>query len=236
MKNSKNLMRILLISFCMFLLLAIFSIHNISYGVIEDKYSYTAGENICIDEESGLNLISYDFNGLNYGVLGYLNENTKISDEGYVSSFVSGKKCISLMAIILETDTNLNKPILSDLVNRVRDRLNSDNLEVMSKKLKVDTPYIISKKDDEVIIDYVTGCKSSQRKAIFYRVIIQDLKDLDIGISDEEYNKLDNYLPNLLRVLDIPIKDLGMENIELLKWPLSQKGGYNGLSFNVEKN
>ena len=236
MKNSKNIIRILLISFGMFLLLAMFSMHNISYGVIEDKYSYTSGENTCIDEKSGLNLISYDFNGLNFGVLGYLNDNIKISDEGYISSFISGKKCISLMAIIVETDTNLNKNILSDIVGRVRDRLNSDNFEVFTEQRKIDTPYIVSKNDTDIIIDYVTGCKSSQRKVIFYRIIIQDLRDLDVDISEDEYNSLNNNLPVLLKVLGIPAKDLGITFSELEQWPILQNGGYNGLLFDVKRN
>ena len=119
-----------------------------------------------------------------------------------------GKNCISITSTILEVNNNVNKSIMIDLVEKLNTTLNSTNgSEIIVFNKEVDTPYIISKTDTYTFIDLVSVTKGSRDCVAYYRVILQDVRKLNVEITEEEYNSLPDYLPELLEVLRILEED-----------------------------
>ena len=119
-----------------------------------------------------------------------------------------GKNCISITSTVLEVNNNVNKAIMIDLVERLNKTLNSSNdsnIVVFNKE--VDAPYIISKNDTYTFIDLVSVTKGSRDCVAYYRIILQDVRKLNVEVTEEEYNTLPDYLPELLDVLKISDKD-----------------------------
>ena len=104
----KKIMIALVISFVLCVVLGVIASNGLNYGVLEKTYNYNSSD-MLLDENSKLSLLSYDYNGVNYGVLGFNNKNLTINDNGSVSSYIVGKNCLSIMANIFDINTNVNK-------------------------------------------------------------------------------------------------------------------------------
>ena len=203
----KKIMIALVISFVLFVVLGAIASNGLNYGVLEKIYNYNSSD-ILLDENSKLSLLSYDYTGTNYGVLCFNNKNLTLNDNGSVSSYVVGKNCISIMANIFDVNTNVNKSIMSDLVGKLRESLNGENSEIVIKNDKALNPYIISKNEEYIFIDYVTGCLNDRTKVVYYRIIIQDVNKLGLELSEEDLSELEDYLPKLLNILNIPAEEV----------------------------
>lgn len=203
----KKIIVILVISFILFIFFGLLAREDLNYGIIEKTYNYTNSD-ILIDKETDLSLLSYDYENVNYGILCYNNDKVTKNDNGSVSSIIVGKNCIGIMANIFDVETNLNKSIMIDLVKKLRDKLNGDNSEIVVNNSESLNPYIISKNDECIFIDYVTGSMNDRTKVIYYRIIIQDVHQLGLELTEEQYNSLEDYLPNLLNILQIPIEEI----------------------------
>lgn len=203
----KKIMIALVISFVLFVVLGAIASNGLNYGVLEKTYNYNSSD-ILLDENSKLSLLSYDYNGTNYGVLCFNNKNLTLNDNGSVSSYAVGKNCISIMANIFDVNTNVNKSIMSDLVGKLRESLNGENSEIVIKNDKALNPYIISKNEEYIFIDYVTGCLNDRTKVVYYRIIIQDVNKLGLELSEEDLSELEDYLPKLLNILNIPAEEV----------------------------
>ena len=115
------------------------------------------------------------------------NENLDISEEeGIVKSLKVGKTCISLTGSILSINHKVNKNILVDLVKRLNISLNdkSDIVKIY-ENLEIDTPYIISENDSYVFIDYITMIPTNSNYVVYYRVILQDISQLNTSLSKD---------------------------------------------------
>lgn len=203
----KKIMIALVISFVLCVVLGVIASNGLNYGVLEKTYNYNSSDTL-LDENSKLSLLSYDYNGVNYGVLGFNNKNLTINDNGSVSSYIVGKNCLSIMANIFDINTNVNKSIMTDLVGKLREKLNGENSEIIINNEKALNPYIISKNDEYIFIDYVTGCLNDRTKVVYYRIIIQDVNKLGLELSEEELKSLNDYLPTLLNILSIPVEEV----------------------------
>jgi hypothetical protein len=97
---------------------------------------------------------------------------------------------------------------MSDLVGKLRESLNGENSEIVIKNDKALNPYIISKNEEYIFIDYVTGCLNDRTKVVYYRIIIQDVNKLGLELSEEDLSELEDYLPKLLNILNIPAEEV----------------------------
>ena len=199
----KKIVYVLGISFIVFIVLGILSFSDLNYGVFETNYTFIDGETLKIKDETNLSLIPIENNNVKYHILGYDNKNLNIDENVSVSSVIIGKNCISITGSVLDVNTRLNKSIMSDLVSKLRNKLNGENSEIIVFNEDAPNPYIVSENEDYIFIDYITGVKNSKTSVVYYRIIIQNTKDLNVEISDDEYNSLPDYLPELLEVLGI---------------------------------
>ena len=121
----KKIMIALVISFVLFVVLGIIASNGLNYGVLEKTYNYNSSDTL-LDENSKLSLLSYDYNGINYGILSFNNKNLTKNDNGSVSSYAVGKNCISIMANIFEIKTICIKitPIGCNAIFEDFDKLN----------------------------------------------------------------------------------------------------------------
>ena len=70
---------------------------------------------------------------------------------------------------------------------QLRNKLNGENSEIIVFNEDAPNPYIVSENEDYIFIDYITGVKNSKTSVVYYRIIIQNTKDLNVEISDDEY-------------------------------------------------
>lgn len=189
-----------------------------SCGVIPKEslltsYELIENEDYLINETSQIGFKAINYKDVSTYVLTYFNENLDISEEeGIVKSLKVGKTCISLTGSILNINHKVNKNILVDLVKRLNISLNdkSDIVKIY-ENLEIDTPYIISENDSYVFIDYITMIPTNNNYVVYYRVILQDISQLNTSLSKDEYNILSDNLEELLDILGIN------ETIELPK-------------------
>lgn len=203
----KKMLVVLIISFILFCILGVIGSQGLYCKGIEQYYSIKE-DGFVISEESQLGFIPFEYKEKNYFLLGYDNSNLEKKEEGSMTSVNVGKNCISITSTVLEVNNNVNKAIMIDLVERLNKTLNSSNdsnIVVFNKE--VDAPYIISKNDTYTFIDLVSVTKGSRDCVAYYRIILQDVRKLNVEVTEEEYNTLPDYLPELLDVLKISDKD-----------------------------
>lgn len=192
---------------------------NVNEIALQSNYTVDNQNDFVIGEESGLGLKLLEYSDIDtkeksYAyVLAYLNDETMIMDteNAYVKSLIAGKTCISITSTILDVGRQLNEGIIIDLLNRLNNQMNDENIEKVSEKLTDGAYYIISKNDSYVFIDYLTTIPNVFDKVMYSRFIVQDVSMLDVEITEEENAILSDYLPELLSVLKIE------ESIELPK-------------------
>ena len=205
--NMKKMLVVLVISFLLFCILGVIGSQGLYCKGIEHYYAITKS-GVEISSESKLSFVPMDYNGKSYNLLAYNNSNLEVNNEGSMTSVNVGKNCISITSTILEVNNNVNKSIMIDLVEKLNTTLNSTNgSEIIVFNKEVDTPYIISKTDTYTFIDLVSVTKGSRDCVAYYRVILQDVRKLNVEITEEEYNSLPDYLPELLEVLRILEED-----------------------------
>ena len=145
--------------------------------------------------------------------LGYLvNKDMDIDAENqFVKSVSVGKTCISITSTVLDLGRNINRNIIVDLVNNLNEKINSEGSVKVFENLENSSPYIVSKNDKFVFIDYVTTIPNSYDRIMYYRIILQDISLLNTDLSEEEIAILPDCLQELLDVLGIK------ESIEIPK-------------------
>ena len=138
--------------------------------------------------------------------LGYLVDDTLEIDieNKYIKSLHIGKTCISITSTVLEVGRGLNHSIMVDLLGTLNEKLNSEENKVtMVENLEAGKPYIISKDDTYVYIDYISSIPDKYDSVMYYRIILQDITMLDTEITDDQIELLSDSLPELLNVLGI---------------------------------
>jgi hypothetical protein len=49
---------------------------------------------------------------------------------------------------------------------------------------------------------------NDRTKVVYYRIIIQDVNKLGLELSEEDLSELEDYLPKLLNILNIPAEEV----------------------------
>ena len=176
---------------------------------------------ISTDSSLGFKLVDIDpTEGVdNVYFLAYLeDDNIEVNVENqYVKSLSVGKNCISITSAVMDVGRNLNRNIVLDLLDRLSTQVNNEEVIKLWENLENPAPYIISKNDKYVFIDYITTIPNSINRVMYYRLILQDVSILDNTLSEEELAVLPDNLPELLNILGVS------ENIELPKQDMQPK-------------
>ena len=191
---------------------------NINEVSLISKYDVDNINDYIISSKSNLGFKLVDLNleddlSDNVYFLGYLvSKDMDIDVENqFVKSLSVGKTCISITSSVLDLGRNINRNIIVDLVNNLNEKINSEGTVKICENLENSSPYIISKNDEFVFIDYVTTIPNSYDRLMYYRIILQDISLLNTDWSEEEIAILPDCLQELLDVLGIK------ESIELPK-------------------
>ena len=191
---------------------------NINEVSLISKYDVDNTNDYIISSKSNLGFKLVDLNleddlSDNVYFLGYLvSKDMDIDAENqFVKSLSVGKTCISITSSVIDLGRNINRNIIVDLVNNLNEKINSEGTVKICENLENSSPYIISKNDEFVFIDYVTTIPNSYDRLMYYRIILQDISLLNTDLSEEEIVILPDCLQELLDVLGIK------ESIELPK-------------------
>ena len=208
---------VLVLSLALLLLLSACGV-NINEVSLISKYDVDNTNDYIISSKSNLGFKLVDLNleddlSDNVYFLGYLvSKDMDIDAENqFVKSLSVGKTCISITSSVLDLGRNINRNIIVDLVNNLNEKINSEGTVKICENLENSSPYIISKNDEFVFIDYVTTIPNSYDRLMYYRIILQDISLLNTDLSEEEIAILPDCLQELLDVLGIK------ESIELPK-------------------
>lgn len=187
---------------------------------IIDKYSISEGTDTVISEKSGLGFKSVIFDNKNVPLLSYLMDETlNIDTDGeYIQSLNIGKLCISITGSYLNVNTTVTKEVLNDLLIKLVSELSNENVELIKEGKNIDIPYIITKNDDYVFIDFISYIPNNRDIAVYYRVIVQDVRTLDSELSETEYEILPE--SNLDEILNL----IGLEDTSFLDSVLEEIG------------
>lgn len=172
---------------------------------LDSKFDVVIGEDKKLEGYSDLSFKNINYNGVNIPVLVYLTDTLELfEEEGRVQSFIAGKTCISIMGSVLNVNKTVTNTIASHLIQELNGAMGE--YEIVGKQLDTDMPYIISKNDMSVFIDFITSISSNKKYVVYYRIIIQDVSQLGTEMTEEEYLSLPDVLNELLEVLDIEEK------------------------------
>lgn len=221
-KVSKKGYLIAIISLCAVLCGIVFLVYFAALPTksIVDKYSISEGTDTIISEKSGLGFKSVTFDNKNVPLLSYLMDETlNIDTEGeYIQSLNIGKLCISITGSYLNVNTTVTKEVLNDLLTKLVSEISNEDVELIKESKNIDIPYIITKNDDYVFIDFISYIPKNRNIAVYYRVIVQDVRTLDSELSETEYEILPE--SNLDEILNL----IGLEDTSFLKSVLEEIG------------
>lgn len=193
-----------------------------------DIYTISENEDYVINSDTKIGFKSLEYKDVNSHILGYLGESIEISEEeGTVKSLKVGKNCISITGSFLSIERKVTNKIQIDLLQKLSSNLNGDGVEKLFENLESDCPYIISKNDTYLFIDYLTKIPENDKMVVFYRIIVQDISQLDVEMSEIELKSLEDNLPELLSILEIDFEC--SENIPKRVLEDNKKNIENGL-------
>lgn len=178
---------------------------------INNNYNLVDGVDFDIPNSS-LKFYSIEYDGISTHLLGFKNaEKQKLGDEllidkknGKISSYRVGKNCIFITSSILDVNAVVTDAISEDVLNRINIGLSQDKeTEILINNKETSNPYIVSKKDNILFIDFITMLPESKSKLAYYRVIIEDVLNVTPSLTEEEIMILEDYLPDVVEVFGI---------------------------------
>lgn len=170
-------------------------------------YTFVENEEYTINSDTNIGFKTITYKNINTHILSYLNENLEVSEEeGTVKSLKVGKNCISITGSLLSIERRITNKIQIDLLQKLSSDLNGENVDKLFENLESDCPYIISKNDTYLFIDYLTKIPENDKMVTFYRIIVQDISQLNVEMSEIELKSLEDNLPELLSILNIDFK------------------------------
>lgn len=197
-------------------------------GYLGDIYTILENEDYVINSDTKIGFKSLEYKNVNSHILGYLGESIEISEEdGTVKSLKVGKNCISITGSLLSIERRITNKIQIDLLQKLSSDLNGEKVNKLFENLESDCPYIISKNDTYLFIDYLTKIPENDKMVVFYRIIVQDISQLNVEMSEIELKSLEDNLPELLSILEIDFEC--SENIPKRVLEDSEKNIENGL-------
>lgn len=205
---------LVIITLCLLFLYTLFPTLSIN-----NNYDLVKGVDFDIPNSS-LKFYSVEYDGISTHLLGFKNaEEQKLGDEllidkenGKISSYRVGKNCIFITSSILDVNAVVTETISEDVLNRINMELTQDKeTEIIVNNKETANPYIISKNDKILFIDFITMLPESKSKLAYYRVIVEEVSNVTPELTEEEISILEDYLPELLEIFGIT------ENIEVPK-------------------
>lgn len=186
---------------------------------INNNYDLVNGVDFDIPNSS-LKFYSVEYDGISTHLLGFKNaEEQKLGEEllidkenGKISSYRVGKNCIFITSSILDVNAVVTETISEDVLNRINMELTQNKeTEIIVNNKETANPYIISKNDKILFIDFITMLPESKSKLAYYRVIVEDVSNVTPELTEEDISILEDYLPELLEIFGIT------ENVEVPK-------------------
>ncbi len=206
-RNFKIIFSFLIIFILIGLVLCYIGLQGYPKNIINSKFELIEGQDYKINENSDLSLKYIEMNNENGFLLCYDNENLEIDTQDeemkLVKSIKVGKSCISITGSFFNVNNRVTKNIEKDILQSFYERMSIEDVVKIEEYLDIDTPYIVSKNEKCYFIDYVCPLNDNTRYVIYYRIIIQDVENLNIELTENEKDTLKDFLPELLKVMNI---------------------------------
>lgn len=229
LNNIHDNNHIISISFFGLLLLCLISLiyfKSLPMKSVMDSVVITGDSDTIISDKSGLGFKNVTFDGNNIALLSYLTDETlNIDKDGeFIQSINIGKLCISISGSYLNVNSTVTTGVLKDLLTKLCSEFNQNDVELIKENIKTDIPYKITKDKEHIFIDFISYVPNNRKIAIYYRVIVQDVRTINDEISETEYNILPD--SNLNEILEL----LGIDDTSFLDEYLQEIGEVKNIS------